>query len=336
MVTPMRSRLRARVEWFEWQAQRETCSAPGAGVNLQRARVRFGDPSGQVQAQTQADGARAGSKALEQARQHVRRNAWPAILDSDRGPRLAGSHVDQHRVVIWLDLQGVRKQILDRLPQAHGISAHDQLRLLRSHLYGAWRKVRDRLAQQLHQVHRTNAQREQALLQACGVEQLVHQLLEPIDGPHHLVSVAHIPLVSVTPRAPAHHADAHAEWRQKVAQVVRQDGDQLLGRGPSSVSHGFARGGLHELSPVRDYANPVRDGPEGAQVGLTGELRRCRDCGQHSATGAGYVKWHADIRPYAQPLADTPQLLLVEVNPPAVAWHAGFKDLDHPPTVGYG
>src|SRR5919202_2809437 len=164
MLTPTRSTLRATPYWIEWQSQREACSSPGAGVNLQRTRVRFCDPSCQVQAQTQADGPRAGAKALEQARQHVRRNAWPAILDSDRGPRLAGSHVDHHRVVFWLDLQGVRKQILDRLPHAHGISAHDQLGPLRSHLYGAWRKVRDRPAQEFHQVHGTYAQREQPLL----------------------------------------------------------------------------------------------------------------------------------------------------------------------------
>ena len=92
------------------------------------------------------------------------------------------------------------------------------------------------------------------------------------------------------------HFQAQAERAEEVAQVVREDGDQLLGGGPARLRGGIAPDLLGELGAVGDDARPMRDRFCKARILGGEEVVLERRDHHHAAALAADVERHAELR----------------------------------------
>jgi hypothetical protein len=161
---------------------------------------------------------------------------------------------------------------------------------------------RGRLLGQGDEVERLQGDPEDALLQARHVQQVADELPQARQGVGQLGRVFQV-VGSILPRRPApDEVDAPTQRRQVVAQVVGQNGDELLGGALAALLGRVARDALHQLGAVGDHADPAGDHLQEAQVVLGEVLGPCGGGLQHPLHLAVHRQRHRDGGAHAERL----------------------------------
>jgi hypothetical protein len=177
----------------------------------------------------------------------VRSGVWPA------------AHGNADRYVLWRMLHRIRDDVLDALPDARRICGDHAWRgRVDPHRMVLRRETRGRLAHERDDLDRLHVDLEHPLVEAGDVEDVRDECLQSADAIHREVEVARVVVSCLGRGTPAHDVQPYLHRSENVAQVVRQDGDELLGRRAAPLGDGALCQLLDQLGAVRHEGDPMR------------------------------------------------------------------------------
>ena len=169
---------------------------------------------------------------VEDVAQHLRRNADPVVAHRDHRLVLLGMELEPDAPAFRGVLGGVVEEVADHLGQAGGVALHlERARRQRHHQLLAARvdqrpRGLDRARDHRGEVDRLALQRDLAARDARDVEQVVDQPRQLVDLA--LDDVARARALLVGQLLEPHQLHRVADRRQRVAQLVRQHGQELV------------------------------------------------------------------------------------------------------------
>jgi hypothetical protein len=182
------------------------------------------------------------------------------------------------------------------------------------------------------EIDRLQLQVVETAVEASGVEQRRHERRElthgVLDGTHlHDVVTA-----ALGRGATCERVQAPRDRLQVIANVVRDDTDELLGHAAPRLLHGRPADRLDELRALGDARDPVRGAGDERRVERREEVGSPRR-DEHHASPPLAIERHRDDRLHAKTFLDAAQLALVGEDVAAVIRRSRAEDFDAAPAI---
>lgn len=126
---------------------------------------------------------------------------------------------------------------------------------------------------------------------------------------------------------------ARVERGHEVAEIVREDGDELLGGALAALRRRVAGDFLDDLGSMSHRGRPPRDGFGEAHVVVREVIRLQRRQHEHAAPRAGHHERRAELGPDLQTVLDAAELFGIVLETSGDERAAGLVDVDDAPAV---
>jgi hypothetical protein len=172
------------------------------------------------------------------------------------------------------------------------------------------------------------------LIDAGHVEDVANEPAQAFDAAQGSIDISNVRFPRVLLGAPLKQLQSRGDGGNEIAQIVRQDRDQLLRYRPPPLFDGVAPDLFDELGAMRDGPHPTSDRHREVLVGLVVEIALLRRDHEYPAGVPRDFDRHAQLRFDFQDFANAFELAGIVAQTARSKRSVRFEYMDHPTTIG--